>query len=183
MLLSQEQLDFLKQHHFYLYDKSESNRFPYVEGRIGRNDPEFYNVASIEKLIEEIQQFGKPLEDKNAVQFQSVQHDCFRIAHDRIRFIDLHKNRETGELEIDSPIRDSFQPRLRLILEETDDYYTTVSRYTGDMGDGSQFTERTYKSLQSAQRAGIVMLESHKKKILEQVGYLDTLIEQYMGNS
>jgi hypothetical protein len=181
IILSTEQLEFLKKHNFYFYDIREDITFPYVSGIIGRNYPEFYNTSSIEKLIDEIKQFGKPLEDKNAIQFQSVQHDCFGISQDRLRFIDLHKNRETGELEVESPIRKAFHPQLKSILEETEDYYTVVSRYRGETGDASQFTERVYKSLKAAQRGCVVMLESHRKKKLEQIGYLDTLIEQYKG--
>lgn len=179
MNLSQEQLDVLKTRNFYFYNKSENNKFPYVEGCIGRNQPEFYNVSSIEKLIEEIKQFGKPLEDKDAIQFKTVEHECYTISQDRVRFLDLRKNKQTGDLEVESPIRKTFQPRLRLILEETEDYYNYVSRYNGDLGDGSQYLERAYKSFKSAERACVVILETHKKKLIEQVGYVDILMEQY----
>lgn len=177
--LSQEQINFLKQHYFYYVDVYNDNKYAYVSGNIGPNCPEFYNNESVEKLIEEIKKFGKPLEDKNAIQFKSLEGEFYEISGDKLRFIDIHKNRKTGELEVESPISKSFNPRIRKIIEETDDFCKVISRYTGDYGDSSQYIQKVYKSIKAAQTACIPALIEQKNKFEKQIGYIDQLLKEF----
>jgi hypothetical protein len=173
LTLSQDQIDFLKQHNFYYVNSYNDNKYAYVSGNIGPNTPEFYNIESVEQLIKEIKTFGKPLEDKNAIQFKSLDGEFYEISLDKLRFIDMRINRKTGELEVEFPIHKSFNPRIRKIIEETDDFCKVISRYTGDFGDGSQYVTKVYKSIKSAQTACIPLLITQKNKFQTQIGYID----------
>lgn len=177
--LSQEQINFLKQHNFYYVEVNTDDKYAYVSGNIGPNRPEFYNNQSVEKLIEEIKTFGKPLEDKNAIQYKSLEGEFYEISGDRLRFIDMHKNRKTGELEVESPIHKSFNPRIKQIIEETDDFCKVISRYNGDYGDGSQYIKKVYKSFKAAQTACIPLLIQYKNKFETQIGYINQLLKEF----
>lgn len=178
MQLTSDQLDFLKLHNFHLIQISENTKYPYVHGRIGKNYPEFYNINSVEQLIEEIKVYGKPLEDANAIQFKSVPSEFFRIEFSKIKFIDQRLNKTTGLLEIDHPIRKTFSPQIKRIFDEDDEKVLFVSRYTGDMGDGSQFLECAYKSYKAALKNLIPALLKQKIKFTEQVKLIDQLITE-----
>lgn len=173
--ISQEQIDFLHQHGFY-YNTEE---YPFIYGRIGRNCPEFYNMESVNELIEEIKIHGKPLEDAHSAQFKSHQGTFYIIDRSKIQFVDQKICKDTRELVIDDPVKPAWSPQKKSVYMETDEWCDIVYRRNGEFGDGSQFLERIYKSREFAQKACIPLLEKEKETFVKRVGYIEELIKTY----
>lgn len=179
--LSQEQIDFLKNNKFYFREICQPYiNYPYVYGNIGRNQPEFYNIESVEELIKEIKEYGTPLEDKNSIQFKTVTDTTYEIDSSILHRISKGKNRKTGEIEVESIIKPSFgQPYLKKIVSITEDYYNVCDRYNGEFGNGDQYIRRHYRSKNAAIKVAIPLLERKIEEFKTQINYVNELIEQY----
>ena len=177
--LTMEQVEFLKGHRFY-YVVSEE--YPYVYGHIKcqRHQMEIYNDNSVSKLIEELKNYGEALTSVNSVLFSQLKEELYSVDCFGIDRISMKKDRKTGEMRVTEPIKSFFNARYtRLIVNETVDYITFISRYNGDMGDGSQYVEQAYRSREVAMRVAIEVINRRKEELNEQSDLLDILLREY----
>lgn len=178
--LTMEQVEFLKGYRFY-YIVSEE--YPYVCGSVRgqRHQMEIYNDNSVSDLIEELKNYGEALNGVDSVMFKTIKEELYSIKSYDIDRIDMKRDRVTGEMRISDPIKSFFHSRYkRLIVNESTDYISFISRYTGDMGDGSQFCESGYRTREAAIKVAIPMINRRKRELEEQSSLLDCLMKGYV---
>lgn len=174
--LSEDKIEFLRNNRFYLYSGSE---YSYISGRIGLNDPEFYNTESVEILIEDIKN-GKSLDDKDSIQFNYINEKLYEIDLSLLQRISKRKNKETGETVIQSIIKPAFNTLyVKSILEVCDDYYVICERYTGDFGNCGQYGKKLYRSRKAAIKVALPLLEKKINEFKTQIDYVNELINIY----
>jgi hypothetical protein len=178
IIVTPEQEDLLNKNNFYYIKDNLPHVYGHVKGQ--PNGMEIYNTESLHKLLEEIEANGEPLKGLTSVFFNSIKESLYSVEHSRLNRVSMKKNPKTGEREIVEPIRSYFwEPYIRLICDETPDYYCFVRRYNGEFGDGNQFIERAYKTKEAAFKEVIPLIHKTKLENDEQNKLLDTLLNKY----
>ena len=178
--LTKEQVEYLKGHRFY-YVVSED--YPYVYGHIKgqRHEMEVYNEVSVSRLIIELETYGEPLNGEGSVYWDTIKDELYSIDSYEIDRISMKRDRKTGEMIISDPIKSFFNARYtRLIVNESTDYISFISRFRGDMGDGSQYIQHAYKTKEAIIKVAIPMINRRKKELEEQSSLLDRLMKEYV---
>lgn len=184
LTLSTEKIEFLKKHRFHLIEDSplHLDKYPYVYGPVKgqRNHMEIYNEVSVSRLITELETNGEALNSTDSVLFNTIKTELYSVNRSKIDRISMKKDRNTGEMRVSDPIEKFFNARYtRLIVNETNDYFSFIGRYTGDFGDGSQYIQHAYKTREAAIKVAIPLIEKQKNEIDEQKILLDTLLKEY----